>query len=50
MTWRDLLVALLLVLMFAFTAPYCAAPRQCTWQSEYRNTLQHDIHREWVCK
>jgi hypothetical protein len=23
--------------------------RNCRWESRYPNTLQHDIHREWVC-
>jgi hypothetical protein len=23
---------------------------RCRWESRYLNTLQHDIHREWVCK
>jgi hypothetical protein len=22
---------------------------RCSWRSPYANTLQHDIHGEWVC-
>jgi len=24
--------------------------KKCRWESPYMNTLQHDIHRRWVCE
>jgi hypothetical protein len=53
MSWTTLDTALALALMVAIVHGSCACderPRKCRWESKYANTLQHDIHREWVCK
>jgi hypothetical protein len=34
---------LLLALLFG------CSDRRCWQESRYKNTLQHDIHREWKC-
>ena len=27
-----------------------ATAAKCSWASPFKNTLQHDIHRRWVCR
>jgi hypothetical protein len=43
-----------LIVMFvsltAFIVIGVPKDKKCSWQSKYNNTLQQDIHREWVCK
>ena len=43
----------IIVVFVSLTAFILVGPpkeKECEWKSKYNNTLQHDIHRVWVCK